>query len=117
MARSPRTVRKYWPKQLDGAGCTRTSSQHWRSFVKNHAQGIVACDSLVAVTPGSRCCVFLAMEVRSRRIVHCNVTAHPTADWTLQQFCETITSDHYYQFLIHDRDSIFSRELDHQLKG
>src|SRR5580704_16105698 len=47
---SPRTVRKYWPRQPDATGCTRTSSQHWRTFVKNHAQGIVACDFLVAVT-------------------------------------------------------------------
>ena len=47
---SPRTVRKYWPKHLDGAGRTRTSSQHWRTFVSNHARGIVACDFLVAVT-------------------------------------------------------------------
>jgi hypothetical protein len=34
------------------------------------------------------------------------VTAHPTAEWTLQQLREAIPSDHPYQFLIHDRDSI-----------
>jgi len=45
------------------------------------------------------------------------VTAHPTADWTMQQFREAIPSDHGYQFLIHDRDSIFSRQLDQQLKS
>jgi len=114
---SPRTVRKYWPKQLDGAARTRTSSQHWSTFVRNHAHGIVACDFLVAVTLRFQVlCVFLAMEVGSRRIVHYNVTAHPTADWTLQQFREAIPSDHSYQFLIHDRDAIFSSELDEELK-
>ena len=61
--------------------------------------------------------VFLAMEVGSRRILHYNVTAHPTADWTLQQFREAIPSNHPYQFLIHDRDSIFSPELDEELNG
>ena len=55
------------------------------------------------------------MEVGSRRLVLYNLTAHPTADWTLQQFREAIPSDHSYQFLIHDCDSIFSRELDQQL--
>src|SRR5208283_4770061 len=35
---SPRTVRKYWPLQPDGTRQRRTSSQHWRTFVKNHAQ-------------------------------------------------------------------------------
>jgi len=78
---SPQTVRKYWPKQLDGAERTRTSAQHWSTFVRNHAHGIVACDFLVAVTVRFQVlCVFLAMEVGSRRIVHHNVTAHPTAD-------------------------------------
>ena len=30
--------------------------------------------------------VFVAMEIGSRRILHTNVTARPTAEWTLQQF-------------------------------
>ena len=62
-------------------------------------------------------CAFLVMEVGSRRILHYNVTVHPTADWTLQQFREAIPSNHGYQFLIHDRDSIFSRQLDKQRKS
>jgi putative transposase len=57
---SPRTVRKYWPKQLDGGERTRTSSQHWSTFVRNHAHGIVACDFLVAVTVRFRCFVFFS---------------------------------------------------------
>jgi hypothetical protein len=74
---SPRTVRKYWPLQPDGIRQRRTSSQHWRTFVKNHAQGIVACDFLVAVTVRFQLLfVFLVMEVGSRRILHYNVTAH-----------------------------------------
>jgi len=56
--------------------------------------------------------VFVAMEPGSRRIMHYNVTAHPTAEWTRRQFREAIPSDHCYQFLVHDRDSIFSREMD-----
>jgi len=46
------------------------------------------------------------MEVGTRRIVHCNATAHPTAAWTLQQLREAIPSDHSYRFLIHDRDHL-----------
>jgi putative transposase len=115
---SPRTVRKYWPKELHEAGRNRASSQHWRTFVKNHARGIVACDFLVAVTVRFQVLyVFLMMEVGSRRILHYNVTAHPTVAWTVQQFREAIPSDHGYRFLIHDRDSIFSRELDQRLKS
>src|SRR6201997_3072830 len=114
---SPRTVRKYWPKDSGDRGRRRTSSQHWRAFVKNHAAGIVACDFLVAVTVRFRVLfVFVAMEVGSRRILHYNLTAHPTADWTLQQLREAIPGGHGYQFLIHDRDSIFSSDLDEEVQ-
>ena len=61
--------------------------------------------------------VLVVMEIGSRRILHCNVTAHPTEAWTLQQFREAVPGDHSYRFLIHDRDSIFSTEVDGQLKG
>ena len=57
------------------------------------------------------------MELGTRCIVHCNVTTHPTAEWTLQQFREAIPCDHSYRFLIRDRDSIFSAEVDEQLKA
>src|SRR5215472_7311591 len=57
------------------------------------------------------------MEVGTRRIVHFDATAHPTADWTLQQFREVITGEKPYRFLIHDRDSIYSSELDSALKA
>ncbi|NJR43149.1 MAG: hypothetical protein HC767_11345, partial [Akkermansiaceae bacterium] len=47
--------------------------------------------------------------------LHFNVTRHPKAEWTLQQLREAIPSDHSYQFLIHDRDDIFSKELDESI--
>ena len=114
---SPRTVRAYWPQECGPRGGRRTSSQHWRTFIRNHAKAIVAADFLVAITAGFRVLyVFVVMEVGSRRILRCNVTAHPTAAWTLQQFREAIPSDHTYRFLIHDRDSIFSAEVDDDMK-
>jgi putative transposase len=54
------------------------------------------------------------MELRTRKI-HNNVTAHPTAEWTAQQFREELPGGHAYRFLIHDRDSIFSKELDKEV--
>jgi hypothetical protein len=44
--------------------------------------------------------------------LHCNVTAHPTAEWTTQQFREILADVHPYRFVIHDHDSIFSPSLD-----
>jgi transposase InsO family protein len=115
---SPRTVRAYWPHDADPKGRRKTSSQHWRCFVRNHAQAMVAADFLVAITAGFRVLyVLVVMEIGSRRILHCNVTAHPTASWTLQQFREAVPGEHSYRFLIHDRDSIFSTEVDKELQA
>ena len=110
---SPRTVRKYMPKRWEHGRGTRATSQRWQTFVRNHAQAIVACDFCVVVTATFRLLyVFVLMEHATRRILHVNVTAHPTAAWTLQQLREAIPADHDYRFLIHDRDTIFSRDLD-----
>jgi putative transposase len=88
-------------------------NQHWSTFVRNHASAILACDFCVVVTATFRLIyVFIVIEHQTRRIVHCKVTAHPTAAWTLQQLREAIPSDHRYRFLIHDRDGIFSPLLD-----
>ena len=50
--------------------------------------------------------------MESRRVLHHNVTGHPTAEWTLQQFREALPGGHPYRFVIHDRDRIFAEELD-----
>jgi transposase InsO family protein len=114
---SPRTVRKYMPKRVDYSRGHRRSSQRWQTFVRNHAQAIVACDFCVVVTATFRLLyVFVVMEHATRRILHVNVTAHPTAHWTLQQLREALPADHTYRFLLHDRDSIFTRQLDESIR-
>lgn len=75
--------------------------------MRNHAQAIVACDFFVVVTALFRVLyVFIVLEVGTRRIAQFNVTAHPTADWTLQQFREVVTGEQPYRLVLHDRDSI-----------
>jgi hypothetical protein len=61
--------------------------------------------------------VFVVMEIGARRIVHHNVTAHPTADWTPQQFREALPGDHAYRYMIHDRDRIYSKDLDQNVES
>src|SRR5438128_2819667 len=114
---SPRTIRKYMPKRLNHRRQPRVSSQRWQTFVRNHTQAIIACDFCVVVTATFRLLyVFVVIEHTSRRLLHVNVTAHPTAQWTLQQLREAIPLDHRYRFCIHDRDSIFSRQLDQHIR-
>jgi transposase InsO family protein len=110
---SPRTVRKYMPKRLDHGPGKRGQSQRWTTSVRNHTQAILACDFCVVITATFRILyVFVVIEHASRRLLHANVTAPPTAEWTLQQLREAIPSGHRSRFLIHDRDSIFSQALD-----
>jgi transposase InsO family protein len=114
---SPRTVRKYMPKHCVGAPGKCGQSQRWSTFIRNHAKGIVACDFCVAVTATFRLLyVFVVIEHARRRLLHVNVTAHPTAPWTMQQFREAIPTDHAYRLLIHDRDAIFSKAVDQSVR-
>jgi len=54
---SPRTVRRYMPKRPPGRP---RGNQRWATFLRNHAQAIIACDFFVAVTATFRLlCVFV----------------------------------------------------------
>jgi putative transposase len=110
---SPRTVRKYMPKRPQGQP---RGDQRWSTFVTNHAKAIVACDFLTVVTATFKCLyVLVVIELGTRKLLHIHVTGHPTAAWTQQQLREAIPSDHGYRFLIHDRDCIFSSQLDQSI--
>jgi transposase InsO family protein len=112
---SPRTVRKYMPKPP--AGQPR-GDQRWSTFLKNHAKAILACDFFIAVTATFRMLyVFVVIEHGSRRLKHVSVTAHPSADWTLQQLREVVGEDNSHRYLLHDRDSIFAKHLDESIKA
>ena len=75
---SPRTVEKYL--RIGGPARTPDPTQRWLTFVRNHAKVIVACDFFVVVTATFRILyVLVILELGTRRIVHHNVTAYPTA--------------------------------------
>jgi putative transposase len=113
---SPRTVRRYMPHHPGTRN--QLGSERWITFVKNHAKAILACDFCVTVTANFRLLyVLVIMEIGSRRIVHFNVTDHPTSEWTLQQFREAIPANDVIRFLIHDRDSIYSADLDSAIES
>ncbi len=112
---SPRTVRKYMPQWPSGRP---RGDQRWSSFLRNHAKAIVACDFFVAVTVTFRFLyVFVVIEHGSRRLLRFDVTRHPTACWTLQQLREVFGYGDNYRYLIHDRDSIFAKNLDESISG
>ena len=110
---SPRTVRKYMPKRAPGHP---RGDQRWSTFLKNHATAILACDFFITVTATFRLLyVFVVIEHGSRRLAHLNVTAHPSAAWTLQQLREVIGDAENHDYLIHYRDAIFAKHLDNSI--
>jgi transposase InsO family protein len=108
---SPRTVRRYMGRPPSAYPGSRT--QAWSTFVHNHARDVLACDFFVTMSARFRpLYVFVVLDVGTRRLVHWNVPAHPTAEWTVQQFRTCVTGETNHRFLVHDRDSIYSPAVD-----
>src|SRR5262245_50288564 len=108
---SPRTVRCYMPTTRAPRPGSR--SQLWSTFVRNHANAVLACDFFVAISATFHVFyVFVVLEVGTRRIRHWNVTEHPTAESTAQQFRMVMSGEEPQRFLIHDHDSIYSDGVD-----
>jgi putative transposase len=87
-------------------------SSTWKTFLANHLPDIAAIDFFVVPTATFRllyCFVVLSLE--RRRVVHFNVTANPSAQWTTQQVIEAFPFDSAPRFLMRDRDGIYGDEF------
>jgi len=83
-------------------------SQTWRTFLDNHVKDIVAIDFFTVPTATFRILfTFVVLRHDRRQVVHFNVTAHPTAEWTAQQIVEALPFDEVPRFLIRDREGIY----------
>jgi transposase InsO family protein len=91
-------------------------SQTWRTFLKNHLQQLVSIDFFTVPTIRFQILyVFLVLAHDRRRILHFNVTAHPTAEWTGQQLREAFPFDQLPRYLLRDRDAIFGDDFRKQV--
>src|SRR5262249_13797459 len=93
-------------------------SQSWRMFLDNHVQQMVSVDFFTVSTIRFQVLyVFLVLAHDRRRIVHFNVTAHPTAEWTAQQLREAFPFDQVPKYLLRDRDGIFGAQFRRDVKA
>jgi putative transposase len=96
----------------------RPPSQTWRTFRENHIKSLVSVDFFTVPTLRFQVLyVFLMLAHDRRRILHFAVTAHPTAEWTIQQLREAFTWDTAPRYLLRDRDRIFGRDFVDQVKA
>src|SRR5450631_1342769 len=95
--------------------CSKPPSQTWRTFLENHLTQMVSIDFFTIPTIRFHVLyVFLVLAHDRRRIVHFNVTSHPTAEWTGQQLRNAFPYDQFPRYLLRDRDAIFGHGfIDH----
>ena len=99
---SERTVSRWMPRR------TKPPSQTWRAFLDNHVDELVSIDFFTVPTATFRVLfVLIVLAHDRRRIVHFNVTEHPTAEWTSQQMVEAFCDGESPRFLIRDRDAVY----------
>jgi putative transposase len=99
---SERTVSRLMPRER------KPPSQTWRTFLENHAASLVSTDFFVVPTATFRVLfVLVVLAHERRRVVHFNITSHPTAEWTARQITEAFPFDTTPRYLLRDRDSIF----------
>jgi putative transposase len=94
------SVSKYMVRQR------RSPSLTWRTFLDNHVQQLVSVDFFTVPTIRFEVLdVFLVLAHERRRILHFNVTANPTAEWTAQQLRNAFPWDSAPRYLLRDRGS------------
>jgi putative transposase len=99
------TVAKYLGRRSD------PPSHSWRTFLTNHVSQLASIDFFTVPTATFRVLfVFVVLSHDRRRVVHVNVTAHPTAAWTGQQLREAWPWDTAPRFVSRDRDAIYGSD-------
>jgi hypothetical protein len=93
-------------------------SQGWKTFLRNHADGIAAMDMFVVPTISFRLLYgLLIMGHRRRQILWLGVTAHPTAEWIANQLTEAIGWEQVPRYLIRDRDAAYGQVFTRRVRS
>lgn len=109
---SERTVSRLMPRRR------KPPSQAWRAFLNNHVQDLVSVDFFTVPTVNFRILfVLVVLAHHRRRVVHFNVTEHPTAEWTGQQMVEAFPEDTAPGYLLRDRDKIYGCGFHQRIQG
>jgi len=90
----------------------RPPNQTWRTFLHNHVGQMVSIDFFTVPTITIKVLfVFILLEHDRRKVLHFNVTEHPTGARTAQQIVEAFADREAAHCLIRDRDSRYSAEV------
>jgi putative transposase len=87
-------------------------AKRWLAFLRNHREAIAAMDffTVPTITFGVLYCFYVIAHGR-RRILHINVTRHPTSAWIVQQLREAFPFESAPRYLVFDRDAKYGLEV------
>ena len=92
-------------------------SPTWRTFLTTHAAQLASIDFFTVPTATFRVLfVLVVLSHDRRRVVHVNVTDHPTAAWTRQQIREAFPEDRAPHYLLRDRDGVYGSDFGDMLR-
>jgi len=95
----------------------RPRSQTWKAFLNNHVTQLVSVDFFTVPTATLRVLFVLVVLVHHcRRVVHFDVTEHPTAGWTRQQMVEAFPEDTAPRYLLRDRHKIYGCDFRQRIR-
>jgi len=93
-------------------------STTWKAFLNNHVRDLVSIDFLVVPTVRNKVLfVLVVLAHHRRRIVHFNVTEHPTARWTGQQIIEAFPWEMVPKYLLRDRDAVYGSQFQKRVRS
>ncbi len=106
------TVAKYMVKGR------RPPSQSWKTFLRNHADGIASVDFFVVPTAAFKLLFGLViLRHDRRRLIHVTVTANPTADWIARQISEAFPWDTAPKYLVRNRDGVYGEVFKRRVRA
>jgi putative transposase len=90
---------------------TGKPDQRWKAVLANDREAIVVFDFFTVPTLTFQLLYcFLIIEHGRRRVLHCNVTAHPTSEWIVQQLREA-SPKRIHTGRIHRSNRPFARSM------
>jgi transposase InsO family protein len=109
---SKSTVERYMVRRR------KPPSPTWRAFLTSHIKHLASVDFFIVPTVRFKVLfVFVVLAHYRRRVIHFNVTEHPTAEWSARQIVEAFPWDTAPRYLLRDRDGVYGSVFRNRVKN
>ena len=95
----------------------RPPSQGWKTFLRNHADGIASIDLFVPTISFRLLYGLQILRHGRRHMLWLGVTAHPTAEWIAGQLTKACGWEPGPRYIVHDRDRVYGEVFTRRLRA